>query len=114
MNGGMPARPAEMAARLFYGFSDPSRTAILQTVRTGPKCVGEIVEATGLTQPNVSNHLACLYECKLVSREQRGRFVYYGLSDDRVGLLLETAEQILADAANGLLACKNFQLPERG
>ena len=107
-----PAGRAARTARLFHGFSDPSRTAILEAVRKGPRTVGEIVQATGLSQPNVSNHLACLYECSLVTKEQRGRFIYYGLSDDRVGQLLETAEAILADAARGLLDCRNFQLPE--
>ena len=105
------ATRGELTARLFYGFSDPSRTAILEAIRDGPKSVGQIVEMTDLSQPNVSNHLACLYECGLVSREQRGRNVYYQLSDERVGLLLETAEAILADVARGLYECTHFELP---
>jgi ArsR family transcriptional regulator, cadmium/lead-responsive transcriptional repressor len=50
----------EIQAKLFRGFSDPSRLAILDTLRNGPLTVGEIVETTGLTQSNVSNHLGCL------------------------------------------------------
>jgi len=73
-----------------------------------------VVQETGLSQPNVSNHLACLLDCGLVSREQRGRYAFYQLSDERVAQLLGIAEAVLADAARGLFECSRFQLPERG
>ncbi len=75
--------------------------------------MGEIVKDTGLSQPNVSNHLACLLDCGLVGREQRGRYAFYQLSDDRVAQLLGIAEAVLADAARGLFECSRFQLPEQ-
>ena len=62
---------------------------------------GEIVEATGLSQSNVSNHLSCLRDCGLVVAEPEGRFVTYRLSDDRVGDLIAIAESLLADVARG-------------
>lgn len=60
-----------LKAKLFRGFSDPSRLSILEALRNGPLTVGEIVEATGLTQSNTSNHLSCLNDCGLVRRDQR-------------------------------------------
>lgn len=75
--------------------------------------VGEIVGTTGLSQPNVSNHLSCLLECGLVTRRPSGKFAFYELADERIGLLLETAEGIVADAARGLFECSDFQLPQR-
>ena len=36
-------------ARLFRGFGDPSRLSLLEALLDGPKNVGEIVRATGLT-----------------------------------------------------------------
>jgi DNA-binding transcriptional ArsR family regulator len=56
--------------------------------------VTEICDATGLAQPNASNHLACLLGCRLVVREQRGRFAYYRLADDRIAALLELGEDV--------------------
>ena len=38
-----------LQARLFRGFADPSRLAILEALRDGPHTVGDIVAATGLT-----------------------------------------------------------------
>ena len=49
-----------LKAKLFRGFGDSSRLSILECLRQGPLTVGEIVNQTGLSQPNTSNHLACL------------------------------------------------------
>lgn len=98
----------ELQAKLFRGFSDPSRLAILESLREGPLIVREIVQATGLTQSNVSNHLGCLRDCGLVTAEQRGRFVYYRLSDERVGQLLHIASELLADVARDVYECTRY------
>ena len=62
-----------LKAKLFNGLADPSRLSILEALRGGPLSVGEIVRQTGLSQPNVSNHLSCLHDCGLVARRQEGR-----------------------------------------
>ena len=105
-----PAK-TELQAKLFRGFGDPSRLGILDALRDGPLTVGEIVETTGLSQPNVSNHLGCLRDCGLVVSEQEGRYVTYHLSDDRVGELLALAESLLADVARGVYECTRYNIP---
>ena len=97
-----------LKAKLFRGFGDASRLAILETLRDGPLTVGEIVQATGLSQSNTSNHLACLRDCGLVVAEQQGRFVTYQLSDGRVALLLSLSEALLADVAQGVFQCTRY------
>jgi ArsR family transcriptional regulator, cadmium/lead-responsive transcriptional repressor len=97
-----------LKAKLFRGFADPSRLTIVEALRTGPLTVTEVVRATGLTQPNASNHLACLHDCGLVSRRQDGRYVRYALSDLRVALLLEVADALLADLARGIYECTRY------
>lgn len=101
-----------LRAKLFTGFSDPSRLAILEALRGGPLTVGEIVAATGLSQSNTSNHLGCLHDCGLLAREQQGRHVYYRLSDARVADLLALADEVLADVARGIYACTQIAQPE--
>ena len=100
----------EIQAKLFRGFSDPSRLSILDALREGALTVTEIVEATSLTQSNVSNHLACLRDCGLVVTEQEGRFVYYQLSDKRVRKLLNLADELLADVAKGVYECTRYNV----
>ena len=102
----------EIQAKLFRGFSDPSRLSILDILRNGAVTVGEIVETTGLTQSNVSNHLGCLRDCGLVIAEQKGRFVYYELSDERVGRLLMLADELLADVAKGVYECTRYNVKD--
>ena len=98
-------------ARFFRGFSDPTRLRILETLRNGELTVGAIVEQTGFSQSNVSNHLACLRDCGLVATEQRGKFVEYRLSDPRVDELLTMAEALLADVARGVYECTRYNIP---
>ncbi|MDR7559599.1 MAG: metalloregulator ArsR/SmtB family transcription factor [Armatimonadota bacterium] len=110
------ARPEAIAikAKLFRGFADPSRLAILDALRSRPMTVGEIVGATGLSQPNASSHLACLHGCGLVAREQEGRYVRYRLSDRRVALLLRLGDELLADVARGVYECTRYEASGAG
>lgn len=98
-------------AKLFRGLGDPSRLSILDALRNGPLTVSEIIEATGLSQSNVSNHLGCLRDCGLVAAEQEGRYMTYHLSDDRVGELIAVAESLLADVARGVYECTRYNVP---
>ena len=102
----------ELKAKLFRGFSDTSRLSILESLRVQPLNVGEIVQATGLSQSNISNHLGCLRDCGLVMSEQRGRYIYYRLSDDRIDSLLRLVEEVLADVAKSVYQCTRYEFPE--
>lgn len=95
----------ELLAKFFKGFSDASRLAILLSLRTGPKSVGQLVEDSGLSQSNVSNHLACLKDCGQVIATQEGRFVYYKLSDNRIDSLLKLADALLTENAKAIFEC---------
>ncbi len=102
-----------LKAKLFRGFGDPSRLSILDALRSQPLTVTQIIEMTGLTQSNVSNHMTCLKECGLVTSEQTGRYTTYRLSDDRVGDLISLAESLLSDMAQGIYACTRYNIPEK-
>lgn len=105
----MPARSLELQAKLFRGFADQSRLSILDALRGGPLPVGEIVVTTGLSQPNVSNHLRCLSECGLVASEQEGRFVIYRLNDPLIGDLFAIVDQLMESTAPLIDDCKNYK-----
>ncbi len=107
------ANGVALKAKLFRGFADPSRLSIAEALRAGPLTVGQIATATGLSQPNASNHLSCLRDCGLVTSEQRGRYVHYRLSDSRVDALLRLADELLADVARGVYECTRYEAPAR-
>ncbi len=102
----------EVKAKLFRGFADPSRLAIVEVLRHGPATVGAIACATGQGITNVSNHLRCLRDCGLVRRERRGQYVLYQLADERCAQVLLLAEQLLRETAVGVAACPNYRAPQ--
>lgn len=95
----------ESRGTLFRGLAEPSRLLILHALAEGPLSVSEIAEASGLSQPNTSNHLACLLGCGLVVSERRGRFVFYRHADERISHLLRIADQIVLDPSRSNPEC---------
>ena len=93
-------------ARFFHGLADPSRLALLEALRQGESCVSELVITTGLSQSNVSGHLACLKECGLVESRQQWRHVYYRLAGAHIAHLLEEADLALGQVAERIDACQ--------
>lgn len=77
---------------LSQALAEPSRRAILENLRHGQKSVSELVQFTGLKQPNVSNHLAKLRQQGIVRAERIGRQVFYALATPYADLLLRLHE----------------------
>jgi len=59
--------------------AEPARRGILDTLVEGPRSVGEIVDATGLSQPNASRHLRILREAGVVEATPEGQRRLYEL-----------------------------------
>jgi DNA-binding transcriptional ArsR family regulator len=59
--------------------AEPARRRLLDLLRAGPRSVGELVAATGLSQPNTSRHLRVLREAGLVTVHGDGRRRVYTL-----------------------------------
>lgn len=60
---------------------EPMRLKILQALCVKPLTVGEIVDATGATQSNISKHLSLLTTSGVITRTKDGQFVYYGMTN---------------------------------
>ena len=102
------ASPALVAARLFRGFADPTRVAILLALHEGERRVSDLVDHVGGSQSNVSGHLACLKECGLVvDRPGERRQVFYRLSGPEVVDLLQAAERLLGADGDAIALCCN-------
>ena len=65
-------------ARLISALADPTRRAVLEKLKSGPRPVGEIARDLPVTRPAVSQHLKVLKEAGLVADRSVGtRRIYY-------------------------------------
>jgi DNA-binding transcriptional ArsR family regulator len=81
---------AELIARRFLALSDPTRLRLVDILRErGEASVGELAEALGASQQNVSKHLATLYSEGFVSRRKQGTSSIYAIADEAVFDLCE-------------------------
>jgi len=70
--------------RIGTALADPTRQRILVHLLDGPGYPAELADELGTTRANLSNHLTCLRECRLVSATAEGRRVRYDLADNRL------------------------------
>ena len=76
---------AELIARRFRALSDPTRLRILDFLRNRDEAsVGELTEALGTSQQNVSKHLSALLAEGFVARRKRGTSALYRIADPGV------------------------------
>src|SRR5680860_745968 len=103
------ARALTAAACLFHGFSDPSRLAILRHLALGEHRVVDLTAHLSLAQSTVSNHLACLKDCGLVTSRSKGRASVFSLNHaDAVMGLFAAAEHLLELTGDAVTLCPNF------
>lgn len=58
--------------------ADPTRREVLESLRAGPRAVGDIAQGMTVSRPAVSQHLKVLKEAGLVTDRPEGtRRVYY-------------------------------------
>lgn len=93
---------AELISRRFRALGDPTRLRILDQLRTrGEASVGELTEALGGSQQNVSKHLAALHAEGFVSRRKQGTSSLYRISDPGV---LDLCDKVCAGIESQLAA----------
>jgi DNA-binding transcriptional ArsR family regulator len=84
-------RDLEKVAELFKVLGTVSRLRILTALATGEGSVSSLVQATGLSQPLVSQHLRLLRSMDLVAVNRSGRDAVYTLTDEHVAHVIDDA-----------------------
>ncbi len=72
------------AADLLRALAHPARLRIAVELGDHERCVHELVDALGLPQPTVSQHLQVLRAARVVTGRRAGREVRYSLADHHV------------------------------
>lgn len=71
----------------FHALSEPIRLQVLELLREGEFCVGDMCERLSIAQSKLSFHLKTLREAGLVRARQQGRWMYYSLNADQFSVL---------------------------
>lgn len=89
-----PARtPRTLAAAgdLLRALAAPVRIAIVLQLLESARCVHDLVDALGVTQPLISQHLRVLKAAGVVHGDRQGREVVYSLVDDHLAHIVVDA-----------------------
>lgn len=88
----LPSREVlDTAGDLLRALAAPVRIAIVLQLRESSRCVHEIVDALGVPQPLVSQHLRILKAAGVVAGERSGREVLYRLVDHHLAHIVVAA-----------------------
>jgi ArsR family transcriptional regulator len=90
-------RQIKLRAKIFHALSDQSRLEILEFLRTGEKCVCEIIPRVELIQPVVSRHLRILKECGLVRDRKDGTKRLYSIVAPEIFEIIDAAKPELLE-----------------
>ena len=80
----LPEPLIELVAQRFRVLGEPMRIRLLDRLREGDASVGELRDALGANQQNISKHLGILHGAGMVSRTKVGNSVRYAISDPSV------------------------------
>jgi len=86
----IPAPLVEMIAARFRLLAEPMRVRALDHLRGhGEASVGELADALGTSQQNVSKHLGALHAGGIVGKRREGNRVIYSIADETVMAICE-------------------------
>lgn len=81
---------AEELAASFKVLADPIRLRLLSLIANSPggeRCACDLVGPVGRSQPTVSHHLSVLADAGFLTREQRGKWAWFGIVPERVAVV---------------------------
>lgn len=78
---------------VWKALADPTRRAIIRTLKAGSKTAGEIAEEFPMTRASLSHHFNALKAAGLVRTERRGQHIVYSLNTS----VLDDMATLLAD-----------------
>lgn len=99
----------DVLGRVGAALADGTRRRILTRLLDGPAYPADLADTLGASRSNVSNHLACLRGCGLVSTVREGRQVRYELSDGDLADALRVLSRLTLPADS----CRDHLEPRR-
>jgi DNA-binding transcriptional ArsR family regulator len=92
--------------------ADPTRRAVFEQLREGPRPVGDIAAGMPVSRPAVSQHLRVLKEAGLVTERKNGTRRLYRIDPAGVGAIRDYFDQFWTDALAAFKAAAEAEQKE--
>jgi ArsR family transcriptional regulator len=79
---------------VFKALADPTRLKILECIRSGERCICEIIPYTGKSQPNVSQHLKVMKHAGIVKERKDGIRIMIKASDNNIYKIINQVNKL--------------------
>ncbi len=87
----------ELQAEISKTLSHPLRLAILHCLKGGEKTVNELTQTLGVSQSNVSQHLAILRQRQIVKTRKEGSNIYYRIASPKISQACGIVRDVLLE-----------------
>jgi len=86
-----------LQAEISKTLANPIRLAILHTLRNGEKNVNELTEILGISQSNLSQHLALMRQKGIVKTRKQGTSIFYSVTNLKINQACDMVREVLLD-----------------
>ena len=90
----------KMQAVISKTLANPIRLAILHTLRDGERSVNELTDILGISQSNLSQHLALMRQVGILSTRKQGTSIYYSVTNPKINQACDMVREVLIDQLN--------------
>jgi ArsR family transcriptional regulator, virulence genes transcriptional regulator len=86
-----------MQAELSKTLAHPIRLASLHSLREGEKSVNELADALGISQSNLSQHLALMRQKGIVKTRKQATSIFYSVTNPKINQACDMVREVLLD-----------------
>jgi ArsR family transcriptional regulator len=87
----------QLQAEVSKTLANPLRLAILHCLKDGEKTVNDLAETIGVSQSNVSQHLAMMRQREIVKTRKAGSSIYYRVASPKISQACDIMRQVLLE-----------------
>lgn len=87
----------KLHASICHTLAHPKRLEIIDQLRLREMSVTELAEALGISQANLSQHLAIMRQKGIVTTRREGLSIYYRLSNPKITQACDLMRQVLLE-----------------
>lgn len=80
--------------------SNPRRLAIIDTIHKGEMTVSTLVKETGISQANISQHLAILRSKGVARTRREGNNIYYSIANPKIIEAYDLLSEVLKESTS--------------